>query len=83
MWRVGAGKRHHTRHRLGGDRRLAGLACLVAKQTVHAHFGKTLLPAPDHRPADAEVRRHPLHRIARRGEYYPGAFDVLLRPVAI
>ena len=82
--RVGAGQRHHARHRLGRDRRLAGLARLVAQQTVHALFGEALLPPPHHRPADADLRRDLLHRAAAcRGEHDPRPLDVFARPVAI
>src|SRR6266446_10438659 len=46
-----------------GDRRLAGLAGLVAQQTVNPALGKALLPAPHRRPADADALRHPLRRV--------------------
>jgi hypothetical protein len=43
---------------------LPGLARFVAQQSVHAFLGKALLPTPDHRPADADLGRDPLHRAA-------------------
>ena len=68
--RIGAGQRDHARHGLGRNRRLAGLAGLVAQPAVHAFFGEALLPAPDHRAADAELPRDLLHRSAvNRGDH--------------
>ena len=84
MRRIGTGQRHHARDRLCSDRRLAGLARLVAQQAVDACFGETLLPAPDHRTADAELRGHALYRIARyRRQYDARTLSMLLRPIAI
>ena len=59
--RIAAGQRHHARHRLGGNRRLAGLARLVAQQPFRAFLSKPLLSAPDHRTADAEGAGRVLH----------------------
>ena len=82
--RLAAGQRHHARHGLGRDRRLAGLARLVAQQAVDALLGEALLPAPDHRPADADLRCDLLHRPAAcRGENDLRPFDMLALPVAI
>ena len=82
--RFGAGQRHDARHRLGGDRRLAGLAGLVAQQPIRACFSEALLPAPHHRAADAQPRRA-LAAPARAppSEHDPCALDMLLRPVAV
>ena len=82
--RRSAGQRHHAGHGRGRDRRLAGLARLVAQQPGHACFGKALLPAPDHRPADAHLPRDPLNRAtADAGQYDPRSLDVLALPVAV
>lgn len=64
--RFATGERHHAFHRFGGDRRLARLPRLVAQQPVRTLLGKTLLPAPHHRTADAELRRNALHRATFR-----------------
>ena len=60
MRRLAAGQRHHPRRGFRGNRRLAGLAGLFAKQTFNPALGKALLPAPHGRPADADTLRHPL-----------------------
>ena len=62
--RLGAGQRHHPRRGFRRDRRLAGLAGLVAQQTLDPALGKALLPAPHRRPADADRVRHLLRRVA-------------------
>jgi hypothetical protein len=46
------------------DRRLAGLAGLVAQQTLDPRFGEAVLPTPHHRPADADALSNPLNRPA-------------------
>jgi hypothetical protein len=46
------------------DRRLAGLAGLVAQQTLNPRFGEAVLPTPRHRPADADALSNPLNRPA-------------------
>jgi len=82
--RFGAGQRHHPRRGFHCNRRLAGLAGLVAKQTVNPALGKALLPAPHGRPADADALRHPLRRLPiRRGEHDARPLDVLARPVTV
>ena len=82
--RFGAGQRHHPRRGFRRDRRLAGLAGLVAQQTLNPALGKALLPAPHRRPADADALRHPLRRVPiRRGEHDARPLDVLARPVAV
>ena len=66
------------------ERRLAGLAGLVAQQPVHARLGEALLPAPDRRPADPGPTRY--RRDASRSaesSTIRARCDVLLRPVAI
>ena len=82
--RIGTRHRHHAGHDLGRDRRFAGLAGLVAQQSVHARFGEALLPPPDHRPADPDRRGDLLHRPAPgRCQHDPRSLGVLARPVAI
>ena len=62
----------------------AGLAGLVAQQTVNPALGKALLPAPHRRPADADALRHPLPRAAiGRGEHDARPLDVFARPIAV
>lgn len=51
--RFGAGQGQHLGDGVGGVRRLAGRAGLVAQQTLDAFLGVALLPAPDGRSADA------------------------------
>jgi hypothetical protein len=58
--RLGARQRHDLRRGFRRDRRLAGLARLVAQQTLNPALGKALLPPPYRRPADADTLRHPL-----------------------
>ena len=82
--RLGAGQRHHPRRGFRRDRRLAGLAGLVAQQTLDPALGKALLPPPHRRPADADALRHLLRRVPiRRGEHDARPLDVLARPVAV
>ena len=70
-----------TRRTVGvGQRRLAGLAGLVAQQPVDAGLDEALLPAPDRRPADPARRAtsatlQPLGRV----QDDPRPRDVLLR----
>ena len=82
-WR-GVGQRHHPRHGLRRDWRLAGLAGLVAQQTPDPGFGKTPLPAPHRRSADPDAVGNlsggcPI----RRSKHDPGPRRVFLPPVAI
>src|SRR5215470_10442617 len=80
MRRLGAGQRHHLRGDFCRDRRLAGLAGLVAQQTANAALGKALLPPPHRWPADPNALRHPLCRVPlRRGEHDARPLDVLTR----
>jgi len=59
---------HYLRRGFRRQRRLAGLAGLVAQQTLDPALGKALLPPPYRRPADADALRHPLRRMPiRRG----------------
>jgi hypothetical protein len=82
--RFGAGQRHHPRRDFRRDRRLAGLAGLVAQQTLDPALGKALLPPPHRRPADADALRDPLGRGSiRRGEDNTRPLDVFARPVAV
>ena len=60
--RLATRERHDVRHFIGRDRSFAGLARLVTQQPVGTFLGKTLLPAPDHGAADADLFRHMLHR---------------------
>ena len=48
--RLGTGQRRHPRRDFRRNRRLAGLAGLVAQQTVDPALGKALLPSPHRRP---------------------------------
>ena len=82
--RCRASQRHHPRRGFRRERRLAGLAGFVVKQTLNPGLGKALLPAPHRRPADADALRHPLHRSPiRRGEHDARPLDVLARSVAV
>ena len=82
-WR-GVGQRHHPRHGLRRDWRLAGLAGLVAQQTLDPALGKTLLPPPYRRPADTDALRYPLRRVTiGRGEHNARPLDVLVRAVPV
>jgi hypothetical protein len=56
------GGRYQSGRFIGRDRRFAGLAGLVAQQTLHAGFGEALLPTPHRRPADAEALSNLLRR---------------------
>ena len=78
------GQSHHLRRRFRRDRRLAGLAGLVAQQTLDPALGKALLPPPHRRTADAEALRNLLRRAPiRRGEHDARPFHVFARPVAV
>src|SRR6516162_1487980 len=82
--RLGAGHRHHARRGFRRDRRLAGLAGLVAQQPVDPALGKALLPSPHRRPADADALRHLLRRVPIcRGEDNLRPLDVFARPVSV
>jgi hypothetical protein len=82
--RRGAGQRHHPRRGRRRDWRLAGLAGLVAQQTLNPALGKTLLPPPYRRPADTDALRYPLRRVTiGRGEHNVRPLDVLARPVTV
>jgi hypothetical protein len=71
------------RHGLA-ERRLAGLAGLVAQQPVEPGLGVAPLPAPYRRPADPgpPSHRRDVEPLGRE-QHDPGASDVLLRPIAI
>ena len=80
----GAGQRHQLGRFIGRDRRFAGLAGLVAQQTLHAGFGEALLPAPHGRPADADALSNPLRRSPiGGGEHDARPLHVFLPPVAV
>ena len=82
--RESGGQRHHPRRGIRRDRRFAGLAGLVAQQTVNPALGNALLPPTHRQPADAKALRYPLRRVPiRRGEHNTGPFSVLARPVAV
>jgi hypothetical protein len=82
--RLGAGQRHDLRRGFRRDRRLAGLAGLVAQQSVDPALGKALLPPPHRRTADAYALRHLLRRVPIcRGEDNLRPLDVFARPIAI
>ena len=51
--RFGAGQRQHFRHDAGRKRRPAGLARLVAQETIDPFLAVSLLPAPNGRTANA------------------------------
>jgi hypothetical protein len=82
--REGGGQRHHPRRGFRCDRRLAGLAGLVAQQTLDPALGEALLPPPHRRPADADAVRRPLRRVPIcRGEHDARPLDMLALPVAV
>jgi len=82
--RFGARQGHHPRRRFRRDRRLAGLAGLVAQQTLDPALGKALLPPPHRRTAETEALRNLLRRAPiRRGEHDARPFHVFARPVAV
>jgi hypothetical protein len=82
--RLGAGQRHHLGRLVGRDRGLAGLAGVVAQQTLDPGFGEALLPAPRRRPADADALGNPLRRSSiGRGEHNPRPLDMLTPPIAV
>jgi len=56
--RLGTGQLQNLCDDLGRKRRSAGLARLVAQQTVDALLGVARLPAPDGRTADPDPPRH-------------------------
>ena len=81
---LATGQRHHTRHCPGQDRRLTGLARLVAQQPIWPLLGETLLPAPNHRATHGDFCRHASHRSAlHRSKHCQGSFNILARLVAI
>ena len=82
--RIATGQRHHTRHCPGQDRRLTGLARLVAQQPIWPLLGETLLPAPNHRATHGDFCGHASHRSAlHRSKHCQGPFNILARLVAI
>jgi hypothetical protein len=82
--RLGARQFRHLRRGFRFDRCLAGLAGLVAQQTLDPGPGKALLPAPHCRPADPEALRHLLRRMPiHRGKQDAHPLDVLARPIAV
>ena len=84
MRRLGAGQRHHLGGDFYRDRRLAGLAGLVAQQTVNPALDRALLPPPHRWPADPTLCAHPLCRVPlRRGEHDARPLDVLTRSIAV
>lgn len=67
-----------------GNERIRFTSALLPPLSVHARFGKALLPAPDHRAVDAELGRHKQNRIARhRCENHAGTLRMLRWSVAI
>ncbi len=79
-----AGQRHHARDSLGRIRRFTGLTRCAVQESFDTGFGKALLPAPDHRPADTHGCGHVLHRRLLGGsENNPRPFDVLTRAFAV
>ena len=65
-------------------RRFAGLARLVAQQTLNSALGEALLPAPHRRPAEADTLRYSLRRRSiGRAQHDARPLDVLVRPVAV
>jgi hypothetical protein len=82
--RRGACQCHHPRRGFRRDRRLAGLAGLVAQQTLHPALGEALLPPPYRRPTDADALRHLLCRVPiSRGEHDARPLHMFARPVAV
>ncbi len=78
---------HHPSRGFRRQRRLAGLAGLVAQQTLNPALGEALLPPPHRRPADANAFRHLLRRVPIcRGEHDARPLHMLrgrLRPIAV
>src|SRR3954453_18266058 len=63
---------------------LARAAGLVAQQPVHPLLGKALLPAPDHRSADAKLMGDLLHRTSvGGGKHDVGSLTMIVRAVTI
>ena len=62
--RFTAGQRHHTRHRLGGDRRLAGLARLVPQQSIRALLRRSVVASATPSGDSPQLPRHLLRRLA-------------------
>jgi len=82
--RGGARQVHHPRRGFHCERRLAGLAGLVAQQTLDPALGEALLPPPHRRPADADTMRHLLRRVpVCRGEHDLRPLHMFARPIAV
>jgi len=83
-WRVGQRQVDHPLHGRRRQRRLAGLARLVAQQPVDAFPHEALLPPPDHRLGQARAA-HDLGGPAAvgGGDDHPRPGGVLLPRVAI
>ena len=82
--RFRARQRQHFRDDLGGERRAAGLARLVAQKALHPFLAVALLPAPDRRSADAGAASHFQHRqTLGRKENDPRALNMLEPTTAI
>ncbi len=84
FWRFATGQRQNFGDRRRGQRSAAGLACLIAQQSVDTFLGKALLPSPYRRSACAAAGcdgdcGQPLGRQKNDG----GSLDVFLRPVTI
>ena len=82
--RVGQRQVDHALDGRGGQRRLAGLARLVAQQAIDAFLHEALLPPPDHRLGQPRAA-HDLGGPASvgGGDDHPSAGRVLLPGVAI
>jgi hypothetical protein len=62
----------------------AGLAGLLAQQTLDPALGEALLPSPHRRPTDAKALRHLLRRVPiRRGQHDARPLRMFSRPVAV
>jgi hypothetical protein len=82
--RRGARQWHDPRRGFRRDRRLAGLAGLVAQQTLDPALGKARLPPPYRGPADADALRHLPRRVPiRRGKHDARPLHMFARPVAV
>jgi hypothetical protein len=82
--RLGTGQRQNLCDDLGRKRRPAGLARLVAQQTVNALLGVARLPAPEGGTAAPDPPRHCQHRQAlSRAENDLRPMHALERTIAI
>ena len=81
---LGARQRQHFGDDLGGERRPAGLARLVAQKTLHPFLAISLLPAPHRQSTDADAASHFQDRQTfGRKENDPRALNIFAPTTAI